>query len=105
LVGDDLSEIDGLKFRQIAYAIEQQYGSRYNRSVLGVRAGPAEAVVIEFAHDLYAHPGLRRAVMTRWDRLEAMHGRDRDFYIEVKSYLAKLDSGEVKPAPMGDYVH
>ena len=105
LAGAKLSEADDLRFRQIVHAIEQQYGSRYNRSVLGVRAGPAEGIVIEFAHDLYAHPGLRRAVLARWDRLEAMYGRDRTFFREVKSYLARLDEGEVQPAPMNDYVH
>jgi hypothetical protein len=105
LAGEELSETDELRFRQIAYAIEQSYGGRYNRSVLGVRAGPAEGIVIEFAHDLYAHPGLRRVVFNRWDRIEAMYGRDRAFFIEVKSYLARLDKGEVQPAPMRDYVH
>ena len=105
LAGEELTETDDLKFRQIAYAVEQQYSGRYNRSVLGVRAGPAEGVVIDFAHDLYAHPGLRRVVLARWDRLEAMHGRDRTFFIEVKSYLARIDEGEVQPAHMSDYVH
>ena len=105
LAGEELSETDSLRFRQIAYAIESRHAGRYSRSVLGVRTGPAEGVVIEFAHDLYAHPGLRRAVLSRWERFESMSGRERNFYNEVRSYLARLDSGEVQPASQGNYVH
>ena len=105
LAGEELSEADSLRFRQIAYAIEQKYAGRYNRSVLGVRTGPAEGIVVEFAHDLYAHPGLRRAVLSRWERLDSMYGRERDFFSKVRSYLARLDSGEVQPAPQGNFVH
>jgi hypothetical protein len=93
-----------VKFNQIAYAVESKYAGRYSRSELGVRTGPAQGVAREFAHDLYANKGLRRAVFTRWDRLESISGRERPFYADVRRYLAMIDNGEVEPVNPNDYV-
>ena len=104
LAGAELAPLDRAKFNQIAYAVESKYAGRYSRSKLGVRIAPAQSVVREFAHDLYANKGLRRAVFTRWDRLESISGRERPFYADVRRYLAMIDNGEVEPVNPNDYV-
>ncbi len=104
LAGAELAPLDRAKFNQIAYAVESKYAGRYSRSELGVRTGPAQGVAREFAHDLYANKGLRRAVFTRWDRLESISGRERPFYADVRRYLAMIDNGEVEPVNPNDYV-
>jgi hypothetical protein len=105
LAGEELAPLDRVKFNQIAYAVEQKYAGRYSRSELGVRTGPAQGVALEFAHDLYANQGLRRAVITRWNRLESMTGRERTFFADVRRYLAMIDDGDIEPVNPNNYVH
>ena len=97
LQATELSEIDQLKFDQIAMAYEQIHSSQYHRSVAGVRAGSAEAVVREFAASLYVNPGLRESIITSWDRRRAITGRSRTWFSAVEKELARFDHGEVEP--------
>ena len=94
-----------MKFKQIAYVVEQKYAGRYNRSVLGVRSDPVQGIALQFAHDLYAHKGLRATVLARWNRIGSMTNRERIFYTDVRRYLAMIDEGEIEPVDPSSYVH
>jgi hypothetical protein len=103
LAGEELSNSDQLRFDHIAHVIEQKYASRFSRSQAGVRAGPAEQLVRMYAQDLFAHKGLRKFSLERWDRLQGLSGSEPSFVAAVRAYLARIDSGEIAPAPSGDY--
>ena len=97
LEGEELSGVEQLKFNQIAFAYEQKNNSRFIRSRDGVREGSTDSVVIGLAHDLHHYPGLRKAVLERWDMSSQRLGERLQFHVEVEAYLARLDSGEVIP--------
>ena len=105
LAGEELSPIDRVKYNQIAYVVEQKYAGRYNRSELGVRTGPAQGIALQFAHDLYAHKGLRATVFARWNRLASMTNGERIFFTDVRRFLAMIDEGEIEPVDPNSYVH
>lgn len=95
--GDELSETDQLKFNQIAFAYLQKHGSRYARSVTGVRAGSADAVAKSVAAELYHYPGLRRFAIERWKFNESFRGELSNLPQAVFLYLERYDAGEITP--------
>ena len=105
LSGADLSPSDRVKFNQIAYAVETKYLGRYARSTVGLRPGSANALALEFAHDLHAHVGLRQAVLGKWDRMKKAAGRESRIHIAVRQYLDKIDNGEIEPVASQYYPH
>ena len=105
LSGQELAELDALIFRQIAYAVEQKYNSRYLRSVGGLRSGSEGKVAVEFAQDLYAHPGLRRFVLNKWSGESEIYGDSLPIHRAVKEILEKIENGEIAPISFGSIVH
>ena len=95
LDGQELSAADQWTFNQIAVAIDQKHASRFFRSNIGIRRGPAADVVVQYAEQLFLYPGLRRFFESR--RNESFRRSTLpEFDAEVAEYLAKLDAGEVE---------
>ena len=105
LKGQELSELDALIFRQIAYAVEQKYNSRYQRSVGGLRSSSADKTAEQFAQDLYTHPGLRRYVLDKWRVESEIYDSSLEVHDAVRDYLDKIDKGEIDPVPTSSWGH
>jgi hypothetical protein len=95
LDGEELSQADQLRFDEIVRAVEAGFSSRFARSSMGVRAGPADWEALKFAHEMYVHVGLRESVLRRWSRWQGLRDGETPFRPAVKQYLEKFDAGEL----------
>ena len=97
LAGEEITDADQMKFNQIAFAIQQKHASRFVRSNLGIRRGPADAVAIAHAEEIYMYPGLRRFHNASVEATAKRRGAALPLQIAVDEHLAKLDAGQIEP--------
>ena len=90
LDGDELSQVDRLKFEQIALAWLRRRMSQWN---LALSLGGKSGSPINAAKTIYQHPGLRR-----WFETEVGKG-PASFFDQVSQELAALDK-EAPRSPM-----
>ena len=105
LDGEELTPTDRLRFDEIVRSVEVGFASRFYRSSMGVRAGPADLEALKLAHEMHVHIGLRQSVLRYWTRWQGYSDGEAPFRTEVKQYLEKFDAGELKPNAEKNYTY